>query len=186
MTVRATAAEGLNELQQALADDRAFESWHRRALPRVYSYVLSRCAGDTYLAEELTQQTFIAAIEQRARYDARSDVVTWLCGIARHKVADHARTAEREERRHRRMVVREIHVDAGTGPERGVEDRTLILQALRSLPPGQRSVLTLVVLDDLPVAEAARVLRKSRSATESLLFRARESFRRAYERVIEP
>ena len=136
------------------------------------------------LAEELTQQTFVAAIDQRSRFDGRSDSVTWLCGIARHKLADHFRSIEREERRRIRMEIREIHLDT-EGDEPGVEDRLLIAETFRSLPPSQRAVLVFVVLDDLPVAEAARLLGKSRPATESLLFRARESFRRAYESEAE-
>ena len=180
MTARSTTADGLNELQLALADDRAFEAWHRHTLPRVYSYLLSRCAGDVALAEELTQQTFVAAIDRRSRFDGRSDVVTWLCGIARHKLADHFRSVEREERRQMRMEIRRIELDAATGPGIGLEDRTLIAEALRSLPANQRAVLVFVVLDDLPVAEAARLLGKTRGAAESLLFRARENFRRAY------
>jgi RNA polymerase sigma-70 factor (ECF subfamily) len=180
MTARTTETGALNELQLALADDRAFESWHRRTLPRVYSYLLSRCSRDVALAEELTQQTFVAAIDQRSRFDGRSDSVTWLCGIARHKLADHFRLIEREKRRQIRMEIREIPLDTeGDRPE--LDERMLIAETFRALPPSQRAVLVFVVLDDLSVAQAARLLGKSRLATESLLFRARESFRRAYE-----
>jgi RNA polymerase sigma-70 factor (ECF subfamily) len=180
MAAQAAEAHGVNELQLALADDRAFESWHRRTLPRVYSYLLSRSAGDVELAEDLTQQTFVAAIEQRSRFDGRSDTVTWLCGIARHKLADHYRRIEREERRRERMEIRNLELHGAVSPEIGVGDRAVIAEALRSLPASQRAVLVFVVLDDLSVAEAARLLGKSRGATESLLFRAREGFRRAY------
>jgi len=41
------------ELVEALADDRSFEAWYRRTMPRVYSYVLARCGHDVELAEEL-------------------------------------------------------------------------------------------------------------------------------------
>jgi len=112
MTSRTVEERAVNELQMALADDRAFESWHRRTLPRVYSYLLSRCAGDVTLAEELTQQTFIAAIDRRSRFDGRSDAITWLCGIARHKLADHFRAIEREERRQMQIQVRQIELDS--------------------------------------------------------------------------
>src|SRR4051794_17632025 len=178
MTARTTNAEGSNELELALADDRAFESWHRRTLPPVYAYLVSRCGGDVALAEELAQQTFVAAIDQRSRFDGRSDVVTWLCGIARHKLADHFRSLERDERRRMQMEVHQIHLL--TAPGVGYEDRTLIAETLGSLPAAQRAVLVFVVLDDLPVAEAARLLGRSPKATESLLFRARDNFRRAY------
>ncbi len=113
MTERIAVARGVDELQVALATDGAFEAWYRRTLPRVYSYLLSRCGNDPALAEELTQQTFIAAIDRRSRFDGRSDTVTWLCGIARHKLADHFRLVEREERRRMRLQVREIQLAGG-------------------------------------------------------------------------
>lgn len=180
MSAQTKIANGVDELSSALADDAGFESWYRRTLPRVYSYLVSRNGGDVALAEDLTQQTFIAAIDQRSRFDGRSDTVTWLCGIARHKLADHFRAIDRDERRQRRIEVRQIQIDEDKGTELGIEDRSMIAEIICSLPASQRAVLVFVVLDDLPVAEAARLLGKSRGATESLLFRARDSFRRAY------
>jgi RNA polymerase sigma-70 factor (ECF subfamily) len=180
MSAKATVANGVNELSRALADDAGFESWYRRTLPRVYSYLVSRSGGDVALAEDLTQQTFIAALDQRSRYDGRADTVTWLCGIARHKLADHFRAIERDERRQMRMEVRQIELESGPPSRLGLEDRTLIAEVLRSLPADQRAALVFVVLDDLPVAEAARLMGRSRGATESLLVRARDGFRRAY------
>ena len=179
MTERAAVADGVDELHVALATDDAFDAWYRRTLPRVYSYLLSRCGNDPTLAEELTQQTFIAAVDLRARYDGRSDTVTWLCGIARHKLADHFRRVERDERRRMRLEVREIQL-AEAAHEPDLDDRAAIEDALRSLPAAQQAVLVFVVLDDLPVAEAARLMGRSASATQSLLHRARDGFRRAY------
>ncbi len=111
MTTRIAVADGIDELRLALASDRAFEAWYQRTLPRVYAYLFSRCGNDATLAEELSQQTFIAAVDQRSRFDGRSDTVTWLCGIARHKLADHFRAIEREERRQMRLEVRQIRLD---------------------------------------------------------------------------
>lgn len=180
MAAQTIVANGIDELSRALADDAGFDLWYRRTLPRVYSYLVSRSGGDVALAEDLTQQTFIAAIDERSRFDGRSDTVTWLCGIARHKLADHFRAIARDERRQMRMEVRQIELQEGPRAGLGLEDRTMIGEILRSLPANQRAVLVFVVLDDLAVAEAARLMGKSRGATESLLFRARDSFRRAY------
>jgi RNA polymerase sigma-70 factor (ECF subfamily) len=167
------------ELQEALADDRSFEAWYRRTVPRVYSYVLSRCGHDVELAEELTQRTFVAAVEQRWRFDGRSDITTWLCGIARHKIADHYRGAERDQRRLMQLEVHQIHrIDLGAETQPG--DRELIAEIFRSLPPAHRAVLAFVDLDGLSVPEAARLLGKNRLATQSLLHRARERFRRSF------
>ena len=184
MTARTSVADGLDELQAALASDRAFEAWYERIFPRLYAYLFSRCGRDAALAEELSQQTFIAAIEQRSQYDGRADVVTWLCGIARHKLADHFRALERAERRQMRLEVRQLRIDETSVAVTGPDDRAAIADALRSLPAAQRAVLALVVLDDLPVAEAARLMGKSASATHSLLHRARANFSRAYDREL--
>jgi len=80
-----------------------------------------------------------------------------------------------------RLEVREIHLDASTAPAEEVDDRAAIADAIRSLPTSQRAVLTFVVLDDLSVSEAARLMGKSTAATQSLLHRARDGFRRAYD-----
>ena len=171
---------GVDELQRALADEPASRRGIGGPFPASTPISMSRGGGDVALAEDLTQQTFVAAIDQRSRFDGRSDTITWLCGIARHKLADHFRAIERDERRQRRMEVRQIEFDREGPAGLGMEDRTMIAEILRSLPANQRAVLVFVVLDDLPVAEAARLMGKSRGATESLLFRARDSFRRAY------
>src|SRR6187402_1565815 len=144
MTVRTSIEVGVDELQKALADDAGFEAWYRRSLPRVYSYLMSRGGGDAALAEDLTQQTFVTAIDQRSRFDGRSDTVTWLCGIARHKLADHFRAIEREERRQMRLEVRQIRLDQAAAEAPGLDDRTAIADALRSLPAAQRAVLAFV------------------------------------------
>jgi RNA polymerase sigma-70 factor (ECF subfamily) len=180
MTARTRSAEATNELQEALASDHAFEAWYRRTLPRVYAYLLSRCANDISLAEELSQQTFVAAIGRRAQFDGRSDIVTWLCGIARHKLADHFRAVERDERRRMQLHVREIQASEQAGQLANLDDRAAIADVLRTLPAAHRAVLAFVVLDGLPVAEAGRLMGRSAAATQSLLHRARESFRRAY------
>jgi RNA polymerase sigma-70 factor (ECF subfamily) len=182
MTARTRSVEGVNELQAALASDDAFASWYVRTLPRVYAYLLSRCGNDVALAEELTQQAFIAAVDQRSRFDGRSDTTTWVCGIARHKLADHFRSLEREERRRMRLEVGHIQGNRlAVDHAPALDDRAAIAVALRSLPASQRAVLAFVVLDDLSIAEAARLLGKSTAATQSLLHRARAAFRRAYD-----
>jgi len=64
MTAGTVVGERENELSLALADDAAFRHWYERTMPRVFSYLVNR-GGDQALAEELTQQTFIAAIDGR-------------------------------------------------------------------------------------------------------------------------
>jgi RNA polymerase sigma-70 factor (ECF subfamily) len=170
------AADRQRELADAFSDPVAFRRWYEDAVARVYAYLHPRCAGDPGLAEELTQQTFIQAIERQSTYEGRSSSVTWLCSIARNKLTDHYRRLDREERRRLRLVVREIEV-ASDRHARSIEDREVILAALRDLPALQRAAVVLCYVDGLSVREAAGILDRSVSATESLLGRARERLR---------
>jgi RNA polymerase sigma-70 factor (ECF subfamily) len=164
------------ELARTFSDAAAFRRWYDDAVVRVYRYLYPRCGGDSALAEEITQQTFIRAVERRSTYEGRSSVTTWLMSIARHALADHYRRAARDERRHLRLVVHEIHV-AEAPASALVDDREAIIAALGALPASQRAAVVLCYLDGMSVREAAAVLRRSESATESLLGRGKARLR---------
>lgn len=181
MTATATASSAREELRAAFEDEAAFRAWYERTLPRVYAFVASRCGGPGPLAEELTQQTFVEALRRRENFDGRSDVVTWLCAISRHKLADHFRRLEREERRRMRLVVKEITPPGDDDAWHASDERDAIQRAVRGLPAAQRAALIFRHLDGLSVREIAGMLGRSESAVESLLARARENFRNAYE-----
>jgi RNA polymerase sigma-70 factor (ECF subfamily) len=143
------------------------------ALPQVYGYLLSRC-GQRAVAEDLTAETFLAAVDT-AR-DGRAVSVGWLIGVARHKLADHWRRLAREER-----GLSLVDAAAETDPWEQVLDAVTARAALRRLSPIHRLALTLRYLDGLPVPEVARLLDRTLHATEALLVRARAAFRRSYD-----
>ena len=150
---------------------------YRRALPRVYGYLLPRC-GDTALAEDLTAETFLAAVAAAAAPAAPEVSVGWLIGVARHKLVDHWRRAGREQRA---LTAGDLGDEAVDDPWDEVVDTSAAYAALARLPGQQRAALTLRYLDDLPVAEVAAHLGRSLHATETLLVRARAALRRVYE-----
>ena len=166
----------MTSLAFLISDEVAFRDWYDRTLPHVYRYLLSRCGGEAQLAEDLTQQTFIEAVRHPDRFDGRSNIVTWLCAIGRHKLVDHYRRAGRDDRRHAELVL-VPHPDAW----QQTELRDAVQRALDRLPADQRLALIFRYLDGLPVREVAGSLGRSESATESLLSRGRDGFRRAYE-----
>lgn len=147
------------------------------AVPRVYGYVLSR-SGDVATAEDLTSETFLAALHTAASDPALPVSIPWLVGIARHKLVDHWRAADRSTRRQERLVGQHEDDD---DPWAAVLDALLVRDVLQAMAPPHRAALTLRYLDGLPVAEVARHLARSRMATETLLMRAKAAFRRAYE-----
>jgi RNA polymerase sigma-70 factor (ECF subfamily) len=90
----AATGERAEEFRAVFADESAFRGWYVSTLPYVYGFVLDRC-GRCELAEELTQETFVEVVCGRASFAGGSDPLTWVCAIARHKLADHFRRLDR-------------------------------------------------------------------------------------------
>jgi RNA polymerase sigma-70 factor, ECF subfamily len=147
------------------------------ALPHVYGYLLARC-GDRGLAEELTAESFLAAVDAVRKPGAPRLSVPWLIGVARHKLADHWRRVEREQRGLRLLDAEPAGVE---DPWDATVDQIRAREVLARLGGHHRAALTLRYLDGLPVPEVARHLDRTVHATEALLVRARTAFRRIYE-----
>ena len=151
---------------------------YEQALPQVYGYLLARC-GQRERAEDLTAEVFLAAVDA-CRSGKVTEISTgWLIGIARHKLVDHWRRAERE-RRGLRVLGETPGADEDPWDQR--VDALLAHQVLAELTAQHRAALTLRYLDGLPVPEVARCLERSVHATEALLVRARGAFRNRYQR----
>jgi RNA polymerase sigma-70 factor (ECF subfamily) len=147
---------------------------YSRALPHVYGYLLPRC-GSTTLAEDLTAETFMAAVATAKQADPPELTISWLIGVARHKLVDHWRRAAREDRS---LSAVETGID---DPWDAKIDADAAHAALRHLSGHQRAALTLRYLDGLSVVEVADCLGRSVHATETLLMRAKAALRRVYQ-----
>ena len=150
-----------------------------RALPQVYGYLVRRCGSDA-LAEDLTSETFLAAVDACRRDAVPSLTVGWLVGVARHKLVDHWRRQAAEERR--LEAVATLHDDSGPTVDVRELDERRALATLAVLGPHHRAALTLRYLDGLSVPRVADELGRTVHATEALLVRARNAFRTAYTR----
>lgn len=145
------------------------------ALPEVHGYLLARCGRRT-LAEDLTAETFLAAVAACRRHPPPAMSTAWLIGVARHKLVDHWRAVEREERGLRAVGEPEETDD----PWDAHLDAVIAREVLDAQTGAHRAVLTLRYLDGLGVPECAQVLGRTVHATEALLTRARAAFRRGY------
>jgi RNA polymerase sigma-70 factor (ECF subfamily) len=158
-------------------DDRSsFLDFYEHALPQVYGYLATRC-GPVAVAEDLTAETFLAAVDATRRPDPPAITVPWIIGVARHKLVDHWRRQARDERRLR------VLADDSPGsadPWDARLDAVQVRDILDGLTAPHRAALTLRYLDDLSVPEVAVLLERTVHATEALLVRARTAFRRAY------
>lgn len=145
-------------------------------MPEVYGYLASRC-GSATVAEDLTSETFLAASDAVKRGTVADLTVAWLIGVARHKLVDHWRRRERDDRL---LAAVDAEPDASDDPWDVQLDHLLAHRVLEQLGAHHRSALTLRYLDELPVRQVAECLGRTEGAAEVLLVRARAAFRTIY------
>jgi len=168
----------------ACGDDVAFDEVCTLALPPIRRFVRSMCR-DPVLAQDITQETLLRIHRSRGSYRQRAAVLPWAYAIARNLFRD----ALKEQRLAQRLfaperagqVRRSIHGEEPTSsPEERlarVEVRQTLERALGLLPEAQATVLRLLKLQDLSVAEVASFLGITVGAVKLRAHRAYESLR---------
>lgn len=146
-------------------DADAFRELYTRYADRVFRYALT-LLRDCHLAEDVVQETMIAVWTGASRFEGRSQVSTWLFGIARH----HAYRVFRSEAKGERIPVEEDEPDPATAVEREVR----VQRAVAELPPEQREVVFLAFYAGLPYEEIARVQGVPEGTVKSRMFHAKK------------
>jgi RNA polymerase sigma-70 factor, ECF subfamily len=160
----------------AAGDREAFAQLVTRLEACVFRYARA-LATDHQEAEDLLQQTFLAALGSAGRFRGESSVRTWLFTIARH-AAFRAR-ARRDREPLDPVPLDELGRLAGWGqpdPEQALmaaERRARLMAALESLAPDDREILTLRDLEGHSGEEVAALLGLGVAAMKSRLHRAR-------------
>jgi len=176
-----SAARGEEEpawLRRAAAGDPAALRWLLdEVAPVVYGFIYARVGGRTEVADDLLQEVVIEAVRGAEAFRGEAAASTWLCAIARRRLARYYETERRAE-----AARAGLWVVGGTGGEDSdqvaLERHDEIVRALGRLSPIHRQVLVLKYLDDQSVEEIAAATARSRTQIQSLLQRARVALRR--------
>jgi RNA polymerase sigma-70 factor (ECF subfamily) len=144
--------------------------------PTVYGFVLARVAGQEAVAEDLLQETLSEALRSQPGFRGDSSLATWLCAIARRRVARHYERERRAE-----LARSQLTLVTADSDEEVVDRREVVMSALARLPVLHRQVLVLKYLDGCSVEEIASSVGKTRVQVQSLLQRARDGLRRELE-----
>jgi len=175
------ATEGVALLAAVAAGDpAAVDRLLDEVAPAVYGFVLARVAGQENVAEDLLQETLAEALRSQPGFRGESSLATWLCAIARRRVARHYETERRAELARSQLTL-VVGPAAEEGAEAEVDRRDEVLGALGRLPVLHRQVLVLKYLDGCSVDDIAQTMAKSRVQVQSLLQRARDGLRRELE-----
>ncbi|MFP4416211.1 MAG: RNA polymerase sigma factor [Chitinivibrionales bacterium] len=125
---------------------------------RVFAFLV-RMTGNKELAEDLLQETFLAALRNANQFDRNRSFLSWVFGIAHKRTIDYFRHAK-VETDHQKDAERSIGTRLES-PEDNVSNehlRGLINEAVETLDPLQREVFLLRELGDVPFKEIAKIM----------------------------
>ncbi len=143
----------------------------------VYRFLLKYC-HDPQLAEELTQETFLRAMNSIDRYDYSCKISVWLCQIAKHIYLQYLAKQGKE------IPSEEIALDelgGRDGAGRGIEERLIkryelldVLKDMQTLPEQVREVIYLRTMAELSFREIGEILGKSENWARVTFYRGKE------------
>ena len=152
------------------------EAFYKENYPIVYGYLLSLC-GEPALAEDLTAEAFLKAIEKIHTYDPRYKPATWLCTIGRNLFLNHQKKASRH------VPLDENMVSPAPTPEEQVFRSELLKALMKSaeeLPPTTRQVL-FMRLENLSFRQIGLALGKTENWARVTFFRAKSKLLKEME-----
>ena len=176
----------LSLIKRILAgNSKAVIQFYKFYSPKILSY-LSKKLPRYEDAQELTNDVFLQAIDSLSFLKKEESTLAWLYGIAHNKMVDFYRKRKIKSILLSQMPFLQILASEISQPEFQFEKnkiRDRIELTLHNLSEKYRKILMLHYEEEIPVKELARIFKLSFKATESLLFRARQSFKLAYERA---
>ena len=175
-------------------DQSAFEYLVQKYRRPMVSFMY-RMARNAAAAEDLAQEVFLRVYRSRESYEASAKFTTWLYRIATNLAVNHARDT-RHERPEVQVSLDEPDEESGATIE--LPDGTLnaeqqivrrermlaIRKKVEGLPEQQRLAVIMHKYQQMDYKQIAEVLKKSESATKSLLFRAYETLREQLKEFI--
>lgn len=155
------------------ASKQSFESLYNRYSGKLYNFIMKVSKGDTYIAEELVQRTFIKVWETREYVDPNKSFISYLCTIAKNMLLN--------EYKHQTIrfiyteYIKGIATDNYNFTEKEVDKNLLeeyIDKLIDKLPPKRREVFILSRKEGLSNKKIAERLQITESTIETQLLKA--------------
>jgi RNA polymerase sigma-70 factor, ECF subfamily len=176
----ATAARQTSDLLDAAlirsiaaGDKHAMQILFARHNVRVFQFLL-RFVGDKSAAEDLVSDVFLDVWRQASRFQARSQVSTWLLAIARNKAISALRRRSTEELDEDEAAAME---DPQDNPEVTLQNRQkteILLNCPTQLSPAHREIIDLVYYHEKSIDEVAEIIGVPQNTVKTRMFYARK------------
>lgn len=148
---------------------RAFDALLRKYQSQVRRFLLGLTVGDSQLADDLAQETFIKAYMNIGKFRGLSSFSTWIMRIAYNTHYDYRRTHHQTEDADTPAVAAR---SGGTTADcaLGID----ILNALATLKPEERTCITLQLIEGQPIDKIASITGMTSGTVKSHLHRGKE------------
>ena len=160
----------------------AFKELYQRYSDLLFAFILIQLDNDKEASSDIWQETWIIAIEKISDFSFKSSVFTWLCAIAKNKISDYYRLNEKQ-RKINNEIKNYFDID---NEEIDIVDENIqedVLSVLANLKDEYRYILLSRYFESKSVEEISLAIGKSYKATESLLSRSREAFRKGFRQI---
>lgn len=183
MSNRDTETECAEELlgQIAAGSEAALEAFYREHHARIFAFALKRC-GDPVVAAEILNEVMLEVWRHASRFSGRSSAMTWVLGIANHKILDALRRRGRDAR-HDELDDTLVDDDTPASFDviAGTQDAGAVRHCLERLSDAHRTVVHLAFYDDMPYPEIAAVVDCPLGTVKTRMLHARKALRRCLE-----
>jgi RNA polymerase sigma-70 factor (ECF subfamily) len=157
----------------AANDKEAMRLLFARHNVRVYRFVL-RIVGNEATAEDLLNEVFVEVWRNAARFEARSQVSTWILSIARFKALSALRRRCYDQLDDE--IAEQIE-ESGDDPEAALQKddrRAVLLDCLKQLSAAQREVIDLIYYHEQSIEDVARIVGAPPNTVKTRAFYARK------------
>jgi RNA polymerase sigma-70 factor (ECF subfamily) len=149
----------------------------------VYHLILSKISVDREAAEDILQDTFLAALNSLSRLKNPAHIDAWLITIAKNKVVDYFRKRG-TSRKYEPIVRQQEEGRAASADELAENERVALLRlGMERLNAGYRELLTMRCREDMSVKDIAEKLKRTPKAVENMLLRAKDSLKKEIGRL---
>lgn len=167
----------------ATGDQTAMREFYNSHVSRVYAYAVNKL-NDTHAASDIVNEVMIAVWKGADKFQTRSNVRSWVLGIAHHKVIDvyrsngRARITELDE-----QFPDEEHVTA-LEIVGAMENRKYIIECMKRLSDSHREVVHLTFFEELSYTDIAAIMGCPQGTVKTRMFHARIQLKRCLKKYL--
>ncbi|MBW7876728.1 MAG: RNA polymerase sigma factor [Candidatus Cloacimonetes bacterium] len=166
--------------------EESFRVLFERHYKKVFSLSYRFCGMDSNMAEEATQETFLQVYKSLGRFQFKSSFYTWLYRVTFNTCSILVKKDTRIRLKPIEGLEDSLMAIDGREPQESLvrkEHQSLVSEVMRSLPEEHRQVMILGPLMGLSYQEISEVLGESVAVIKGRLFRARQKFKKNFERI---